>query len=45
MHAPAERLGVLIDACHLHAAGFASPEPGRGDRLADALVGEGSSGG
>src|SRR5206468_3240259 len=30
MHAPAERLGVLIDTCHLHAAGFASPEPGRG---------------
>ena len=44
MHAPAERLGVLIDTCRIHAPG--SPRSrGGGDRLADALVGEGSSGG
>jgi len=39
--APAERLGVLIDTCHLHAAGFDLSGPAAGDRLADALGGEG----
>src|SRR5439155_168316 len=39
--APAERLGVLIDTCHLHAAGFDLSGPEAGDRLAEALRGEG----
>jgi len=39
--APAERLGVLIDTCHLHAAGFDLSGPEAGDRLAEALGGEG----
>jgi deoxyribonuclease-4 len=39
--APADRLGVLIDTCHLHAAGFDLSGADAGDRLADALVGEG----
>ena len=39
--APADRLGVLIDTCHLHAAGFDLSGAEAGDRLADALGGEG----
>lgn len=39
--APAERLGVLIDTCHLHAAGFDLSGPDAGDRLAAALDAEG----
>ncbi len=38
---PADRLGVLIDTCHLHAAGFDLAGAGAGDRLADALAAEG----
>jgi deoxyribonuclease IV len=38
--APRERLAVLIDTCHLHAAGFDLTGPGAGERLADALAGE-----
>jgi len=39
--APAGRLGVLIDTCHLHAAGFDLSGAGAGDRLADGLAAEG----
>ena len=39
--APADRLGILIDTCHLHAAGFDLSGAEAGDRLADALGGEG----
>ncbi|HZP41510.1 MAG TPA: TIM barrel protein [Candidatus Binatia bacterium] len=36
--APAARLGVLIDTCHLHAAGFDLSGEDAGDRLAGALA-------
>ncbi len=39
--APRERLAVLIDTCHLHAAGFDLAGAGAGDRLAQALQAEG----
>ena len=39
--APADRLGLLIDTCHLHAAGFDLSGADAGDRLADALAAEG----
>jgi deoxyribonuclease-4 len=39
--APPERLGLLIDTCHLHAAGFDLAGEGAGQRLADALAEEG----
>ena len=39
--APPDRLGLLIDTCHLHAAGFDLSVDDAGDRLADALVAEG----
>jgi deoxyribonuclease-4 len=39
--APPERLGLLIDTCHLHAAGFDLSGEGAGERLADALASEG----
>ncbi len=39
--APADRLGLLIDTCHLHAAGFDLSAADAGDRLADALAAEG----
>jgi len=39
--APPERLGLLIDTCHLHAAGFDLASEDAGDRLADALAAEG----
>jgi len=39
--APRERLAVLIDTCHLHAAGFDLATPDAGDRLADALEADG----
>src|SRR5262249_10936751 len=39
--APPERLGLLIDTCHLHAAGFDLSGEGSGERLADALAAEG----
>ena len=39
--APPERLGLLIDTCHLHAAGFDLSVDGAGDRLADALAAAG----
>jgi endonuclease IV len=35
--APPDRLGVLVDTCHLHAAGFDLGGPDAGNRLADAL--------
>ncbi len=35
--APRERLAVLIDTCHLHAAGFDLTGPDAGNRLAEAL--------
>ncbi len=35
--APPERLGILIDTCHLFAAGFELADEGAGERLADAL--------
>jgi deoxyribonuclease-4 len=35
--APPDRLGLLIDTCHLHAAGFDLSADRAGDRLADAL--------
>lgn len=38
---PPERLGVVVDTCHLHAAGFDLAEPEAGDRLAEALAAEG----
>jgi deoxyribonuclease-4 len=39
--APRERLAVLIDTCHLHAAGFDLTGAESGRRLADALDAEG----
>jgi deoxyribonuclease-4 len=39
--APPERLGLLVDTCHLHAAGFDLSGPEAGARLADALAGSG----
>ena len=39
--APPERLDLLIDTCHLHAAGFDLSGAGAGERLADALAAEG----
>jgi deoxyribonuclease-4 len=39
--APPERLGLLIDTCHLHAAGFDLSGEDAGQRLADALAAEG----
>jgi len=39
--APPGRLDLLIDTCHLHAAGFDLSGAGAGERLADALDGEG----
>jgi deoxyribonuclease-4 len=39
--APPERLGLLIDTCHLHAAGFDLSGDGAGERLADTLSAEG----
>jgi len=39
--APAGRLAVLIDTCHLHAAGFDLATADAGDRLANALAAEG----
>jgi len=38
--APPERLGLLIDTCHLHAAGFDLSGADAGDRLAEALAAE-----
>jgi deoxyribonuclease-4 len=38
--APRDRLAVLIDTCHLHAAGFDLGGPDAGERLADALAAE-----
>jgi len=35
--APADRFGLLIDTCHLHAAGFDLSGEAAGQRLADAL--------
>jgi apurinic endonuclease APN1 len=35
--APPARVGVLVDTCHLHAAGFDLSGDDAGDRLADAL--------
>jgi deoxyribonuclease-4 len=37
VEAPPQQLGVLIDTCHLHAAGFDLAGPDAGDRLAGAL--------
>jgi deoxyribonuclease-4 len=39
--APPERFGLLIDTCHLHAAGFDLSGEEGGQRLADALAAEG----
>jgi deoxyribonuclease IV len=39
--APAERLGLLVDTCHLHAAGFDLSGADAGERLAGALDAEG----
>lgn len=39
--APPDRLGLLIDTCHMHAAGFDLSGADAGDKLADALAGEG----
>jgi deoxyribonuclease-4 len=39
--APAARLGLLVDTCHLHAAGFDLAGPDAGERLAAALDAEG----
>jgi deoxyribonuclease-4 len=39
--APADRFGLLIDTCHLHAAGFDLSGADAGQRLADALAEEG----
>jgi deoxyribonuclease IV len=39
--APRERLAVLIDTCHLHAAGFDLAAVDAGNRLAEALHAEG----
>jgi deoxyribonuclease-4 len=38
--APPEQLGLLIDTCHLHAAGFDLSGDDAGDKLADALAAE-----
>ena len=38
--APPEQLGLLIDTCHLHAAGFDLAGTDSGQRLADALAAE-----
>jgi len=40
--APPERLGLLIDTCHLHAAGFDLSGEDAGDRLAGALADAGA---
>src|SRR5262249_40087174 len=42
--APPERLGLLIDTCHLHAAGFDLSGDDAGQQLADALDAEGMLG-
>ncbi len=39
--APADRLGLLIDTCHLHAAGFDLSGSDAGEQLADALAAQG----
>ncbi len=39
--APPDRLGLLIDTCHLHAAGFDLSGADAGERLANALAAEG----
>jgi deoxyribonuclease-4 len=39
--APADRFGLLIDTCHLHAAGFDLSGESAGQRLADALSNDG----
>jgi deoxyribonuclease IV len=39
--APPDRLALLIDTCHLHAAGFDLSGDDAGQRLADALAAEG----
>jgi deoxyribonuclease-4 len=39
--APADRFALLIDTCHLHAAGFDLSGEDAGGRLADALAAEG----
>ncbi|HEV8534087.1 MAG TPA: TIM barrel protein [Methylomirabilota bacterium] len=39
--APGDRFGLLIDTCHLHAAGFDLSGEAAGQRLADALADEG----
>jgi deoxyribonuclease-4 len=39
--APADRFGLLIDTCHLHAAGFDLSGADAGQRLVDALAQEG----
>ncbi|MGH7384682.1 MAG: TIM barrel protein, partial [Candidatus Rokuibacteriota bacterium] len=39
--APAERFGLLIDTCHLHAAGFDLSSADAGARLADTLAAQG----
>ena len=39
--APPERLGLLVDTCHLHAAGFDLAGDDSGARLADAFAAEG----
>jgi deoxyribonuclease-4 len=39
--APPARLGILVDTCHLHAAGTDLSGPDAGDRLADGLAAEG----
>ena len=39
--APADRFALLVDTCHLHAAGFDLSGDDAGDRLADALAAEG----
>ena len=40
--APPERLGLLVDTCHLHAAGFDLSGDDAGQRLADAFAAEGA---
>ena len=40
MGAPPERVALLIDTCHLHAAGFDLSGDDAGARLADALAAE-----
>lgn len=39
--APPDRLGLLIDTCHMHAAGFDLSGADAGDKLADALAAAG----